>query len=823
MKALKLLTQVKTYVPSIYRALAKYACNLYRKCTSQVLKQNSLLSGNFILTKVTPTSKFLRLGFDLASGFHRAQSMKSRGQVDENSSGRRKWLEERVKKGIPRAGLLLEMQAHDLKIGAKANLFDYVFNTRCILSPNQVRTLFYLRSSLSRMCTLPVPSLHQEKDGATTVQVWCSYGETYYKGKRRLKESPNKVRTEHFAFLLIFMKNVLAKIVVVVQLVHRLFTNALLKRYRKGTEKLLESYQIGTKVSSLAVLRSARVRQVWEFSCQCVAQASVMRCICIDKAWIVRKTVAVYALLTHYQRFIYASSILDLYCKGDSFQTNVFKHLKFLSWVKMRFSFNKLANRLKMPLNRMLTSVHDAVSECVVYQFRKLMGISFNALKSIRTYSLLVLMVSMFSLSAQTPRKDSGADGLSNLLALQPGDKIPDAVWNQTLELNYFDGKKKKIKFSDLKGKLILLDFWATTCPSCIENIPHMEEIQKRYQKEVAILLVNSKRNKDTRGRIKFVLDRYREKYNFEIRLPTILDDSLLTNLYPHNTIPNITWINQDGMFMGNTLPVEVGVRNIESILENKTAVLQLRSEFRNKSDGVATPPVFDTTGVKFLSAITGYLPYYLPTYPNVIHKNGNSNYQMVNAAFNFMLLNAFKRELEGFENTDYVFEDGLEDKVETMLSNGSSSENQYCYQLFVNDTISVAQAEDRFQEAFIDYFRLHIERKYGPVSFYSASTLDKISSLKSKGGMPQVNVNPEDGPVFFENYPLETVLSLLHLYFDKPVSYKRHPDMQIDLTFPIGFERMSIKERLTFLASKGILLTMGREEKAYPYISRIH
>ena len=77
MKALKLLTQVKTYVPSIYRALAKYACNLYRKCTSQVLKQNSLLSGTFILIKLTPTSKFLRLGFDLASGFYRAPSMKT--------------------------------------------------------------------------------------------------------------------------------------------------------------------------------------------------------------------------------------------------------------------------------------------------------------------------------------------------------------------------------------------------------------------------------------------------------------------------------------------------------------------------------------------------------------------------------------------------------------------------------------------------------------------------------------------------------------------------------------------------------------------------
>lgn len=129
---------------------------------------------------------------------------------------------------------------------------------------------------------------------------------------------------------------------------------------------------------------------------------------------------------------------------------------------------------------------------------------------------------------------------------------------------------------------MILLDFWATTCPSCIENIPHMEEVQQRYQKNATILLVNSKRNKDTPSRIKLVLDRYKEKYNYEIKLLTILDDTLLTGLFPHNTIPNITWINQNGIFLGNTLPKEVTVKHIESVLRNQTAELQLIGEFRN-------------------------------------------------------------------------------------------------------------------------------------------------------------------------------------------------------------------------------------------------
>ncbi|QQD15867.1 TlpA family protein disulfide reductase [Sphingobacterium sp. UDSM-2020] len=497
MKALKLLTQVKTYVPSIYRALAKYACNLYRKCTSRVLKQNSLLSGNFILINTCLSSAFYATGFDWASGFHRAQSMKSRSPVDENSSGRRKWLEEKVKKDSPDTGIPLETYTNALKIGAKANPFDYVFNTRYIPSFNQLRSLFYLRPSLHRMCTVLLPSLHQEKDGTTTVQVLRSYRETYYKGKRRLKESPNKIGADGFAFFMIFFKNVLAKIGLAVLSVYSLFTNALLKWQQKGTGNVLESYQIGTNGSSLAAALKATAGEAQYFNGRSVDQASVMRCICIDKAWIVRKTVPVYTLLTHYQRFIPASSILDLYSKGDSFQTSVFKHIKLLSWVKMCFCFNKLANRLKTSLNRMLSSAHDTVSEWVVYEFRKLMGISFNELKSIRTYFLLVLMFYMFSLSAQTPRKDSGAEGLIQLMQnnelpkLIIGDSLPSGFWDQKLIFHYRDGSSQSIVLESLKDKLIVIDFWATYCSPCVKSLDKWNAWQADLADDVAIIPIH--------------------------------------------------------------------------------------------------------------------------------------------------------------------------------------------------------------------------------------------------------------------------------------------------------------------------------------------
>lgn len=41
------------------------------------------------------------------------------------------------------------------------------------------------------------------------------------------------------------------------------------------------------------------------------------------------------------------------------------------------------------------------------------------------------------------------------------------------------DGRRGRA--SDYKGKVLVLDFWATYCPPCREEVPHLIALQKRY------------------------------------------------------------------------------------------------------------------------------------------------------------------------------------------------------------------------------------------------------------------------------------------------------------------------------------------------------
>jgi cytochrome c biogenesis protein CcmG/thiol:disulfide interchange protein DsbE len=54
-------------------------------------------------------------------------------------------------------------------------------------------------------------------------------------------------------------------------------------------------------------------------------------------------------------------------------------------------------------------------------------------------------------------------------------------------KLQDLDGKT--VKLSDYKGKVVILDFWATWCPPCRAEIPHFIELQKQYGAQGLVII----------------------------------------------------------------------------------------------------------------------------------------------------------------------------------------------------------------------------------------------------------------------------------------------------------------------------------------------
>jgi peroxiredoxin len=51
------------------------------------------------------------------------------------------------------------------------------------------------------------------------------------------------------------------------------------------------------------------------------------------------------------------------------------------------------------------------------------------------------------------------------------------------------DGASKEVKLSEYRGKVIVLDFWATGCGPCLKALPHEQQIAAQYQKQGVVVL----------------------------------------------------------------------------------------------------------------------------------------------------------------------------------------------------------------------------------------------------------------------------------------------------------------------------------------------
>jgi cytochrome c biogenesis protein CcmG/thiol:disulfide interchange protein DsbE len=101
--------------------------------------------------------------------------------------------------------------------------------------------------------------------------------------------------------------------------------------------------------------------------------------------------------------------------------------------------------------------------------------------------------------------------------ALDTGDLAPDF---RSADLR--DGKA--VSLSKLKGKVVLIDIWATWCPPCRMEIPHFISLQKKYRHQgLRILGIAMDKDADTARR--FAVS---AKFNYLL----IHDNGLITSLY---------------------------------------------------------------------------------------------------------------------------------------------------------------------------------------------------------------------------------------------------------------------------------------------------
>jgi thiol-disulfide isomerase/thioredoxin len=116
------------------------------------------------------------------------------------------------------------------------------------------------------------------------------------------------------------------------------------------------------------------------------------------------------------------------------------------------------------------------------------------------------------------------------------------------LTLRNLDGKK--VRLSDYRGKVVVLNFWATWCGPCQEEMPMMVEEEKKWEAKGVTFIAVSLDDSKTRQNIPAFLDRYH--VSFPVWTGASSDE--LDKLHLGQGAPDTAFLDENGVIVARVL-----------------------------------------------------------------------------------------------------------------------------------------------------------------------------------------------------------------------------------------------------------------------------
>ena len=121
-----------------------------------------------------------------------------------------------------------------------------------------------------------------------------------------------------------------------------------------------------------------------------------------------------------------------------------------------------------------------------------------------------------------------------------PAAVAPDESRKAAPDFTLNDSKGAPVKLSDYKGKVVLLDFWATWCYGCGLEIPWFVEYQKKY-KDSGLAVIGVSMDDDGWPVVKPFIEAK------EINYAVVLGNPELAKLYKVKNMPVMLLIDREG------------------------------------------------------------------------------------------------------------------------------------------------------------------------------------------------------------------------------------------------------------------------------------
>ena len=146
-------------------------------------------------------------------------------------------------------------------------------------------------------------------------------------------------------------------------------------------------------------------------------------------------------------------------------------------------------------------------------------------------------------LALQTTSAKQIKDEIDRLKVISAGNMAPDFTRTNV--------EGKPFTLSSLRGKVVILDFWASWCQPCRRSNPHMKSLMEKYGKKgLQIVYIASDDSHEDRWKKAIEEDGLKGK-NYHHILSGYQSDVNVSNLYAVHFLPTKFLVDKDGKMLG--------------------------------------------------------------------------------------------------------------------------------------------------------------------------------------------------------------------------------------------------------------------------------
>ncbi|NML23001.1 redoxin family protein [Pseudoflavitalea sp. G-6-1-2] len=419
-------------------------------------------------------------------------------------------------------------------------------------------------------------------------------------------------------------------------------------------------------------------------------------------------------------------------------------------------------------------------------------------------YLLLINFLSAKTQAQGTQAHPQFANEQSFVVPIKVGDPVPNIRF-----ANVLNTPSKELKLYDIPAKLILLDMWTTWCTSCIDGFPKMEKLQKKFGKDLQVLLVNSSSDKyNTVEKILTTLSRKKEKTGYYPGLPIPIADTILNYYFPHITVPHYVWI-MDKKVIGITSQLEVQEENIQDLIDGKKVSLNMKddqSSYEFTQDLSSRTNMIDGSKFLYKSIITGFKPGIGAA--NGIGGDENNNITklfLINIDLLTMYKTAYPEAFGNLPANRLLIE--VQDSTLFQYNLDKWRNNVYCYELTTSPT-TVEQLLNYLRQDLFRYFNINVRTEGRKMKYY-VLTKNSNFSVKRFGNSDDsvIEIEPQDLHKKLRNQPVSQLVNMLNSISIYPILDSTGLKDNINIDFPFDIYKYDIDKLKTFVANNGFLL----------------